>query len=56
VAGGLLVGAFALAQAWCGYFNRWRHLAVENFFVYWTFTAVHWLLIGTVLYVTPYVA
>ena len=42
-------------QAWLGYFNRWRHLAVENLANYWLFTAANWLVLVVVLYVTPYV-
>jgi heme/copper-type cytochrome/quinol oxidase subunit 3 len=51
---GLLIGAFTQAQAWMGYFNRWRHLAVENLANYWTFSVVHWLVVAAVLYASPY--
>jgi len=52
---GLLISLFTQAQAWLGYFNRWRHLAVQNLANYWTFAAVHWLIVAAVLYVSPYV-
>jgi heme/copper-type cytochrome/quinol oxidase subunit 3 len=52
---GLLIAAFTLAQAWMGYFNRWRHLAVQNMANYWTFGAIHWLVVAAVLYLSPYV-
>ena len=51
---GLLIGLFTQAQAWLGYFNRWRHLAVQNLANYWTFAAVHWLIVAAVLYASPY--
>jgi heme/copper-type cytochrome/quinol oxidase subunit 3 len=52
---GLLISLFAQAQAWLGYFNRWRHLAVQNLAHYWTFAAVHWVIIAAVMYLSPYV-
>jgi cytochrome c oxidase subunit I+III len=52
---GLLISAFAQVQAWMGYFNRWRYLAVQNLANYWTFTVVHWLVVAAVLYASPYV-
>ena len=51
---GLLISLFAQGQAWMGYFNRWRHLAVQNLTNYWTFTVMHWLVVAAVLYVSPY--
>jgi len=51
---GLLISAFTQAQAWLGYFNRWRHLAVQNLANYWTFSVVHWLVVAAVLYASPY--
>ena len=52
---GLLIGLFTQAQAWLGYFNPWRHLAVQNHANYWTFAVVHWLLVAAVLYISPYI-
>jgi len=54
VLGGLLISLFTQAQAWLGYFNRWRHLAVQNLANYWTFAVVHWLIVAAVLYASPY--
>src|SRR5207237_8490092 len=50
VLGGLLISLFTQAQAWLGYFNRWRHLAVQNLANYWTFAVVHWLVVAAVLF------
>jgi cytochrome c oxidase subunit I+III len=52
---GLLITAVTLLWAWLGYFNRWRHLAVENTAHFWYFVTVHWLVLIGVLYVSPYV-
>ena len=54
VLGGLLISLFTQAQAWLGYFNRWRHLAVQNLANYWTFAVAHWLIVAAVLYGSPY--
>ena len=51
----VLISVFTQAQAWMGYFNRWRHLAVQNLAHYWTFTAVHRLVVAAVVYMSPYV-
>ena len=51
---GLLISLFAQAQAWMGYFNRWRYLAVQNLANFWTFAVVHWLVVAAVLYASPY--
>ena len=51
---GLLISLFTQAQAWLGYFNQWRHLAVQNLANYWTFGVVHWLILAAVLYLSPY--
>jgi heme/copper-type cytochrome/quinol oxidase subunit 3 len=52
---GLLISLFTQAQAWLGYFNQWRHLAVQNLANYWTFGVVHWLVLAAVMYVSPYI-
>ena len=52
---GLLISLFCQAQAWMGYFNRWRHLAVQNLANFWTFATIHWLIVAAVLYLSPYV-
>jgi cytochrome c oxidase subunit I+III len=52
---GLLISVFTQAQAWLGYFNSWRYLAVQNLANFWTFAVVHWLVVAAVLYVGPYV-
>jgi heme/copper-type cytochrome/quinol oxidase subunit 3 len=52
---GLIMAASVALQAWLGYFNRWRHLAVENLANFWLFIAAHWLLLTLVLYVSPHV-
>ena len=52
---GLLISFFTQAEAWMGYFNRWRHLAVQNLTNYWIFAVVHWLIVSAVVYVSPYV-
>jgi heme/copper-type cytochrome/quinol oxidase subunit 3 len=51
---GLLISVFTQAQAWLGYFNGWRHLAVQNLTNFWTFAVVHWLVVALVLYASPY--
>ena len=51
---GLLISLFTQAQAWMGYFNPWRYLAVENLAMFWTFAVVHWLVVAAVLYGSPY--
>jgi heme/copper-type cytochrome/quinol oxidase subunit 3 len=52
---GLVMAASIALQAWLGYFNRWRHLAVENLANYWLFVTAHWLVLLLVLYVSPHV-
>jgi cytochrome c oxidase subunit I+III len=51
---GLMMAGSVALQAWLGYFNRWRHLAIENLANYWLFVAAHWLLLVVVLYVSPH--
>jgi cytochrome c oxidase subunit 3/cytochrome c oxidase subunit I+III len=51
---GLILTAVVGLQAWLGYFNAWRLLAVENVANYWAFVAAHWLVLLVVLYATPY--
>ena len=55
VAMGLIMAGSVALQAWLGYFNRWRHLAVENVANYWLFVTAHWLVLTLVLYVSPHV-
>jgi cytochrome c oxidase subunit I+III len=50
---GLVLGGVVAAQAWLGYFNEWRFLAVENVRNYWLFVSGHWLVVLLVLYVSP---
>ena len=40
-------------QAWLGYFNRWRFAAVENLALYWSFSALAWLVVLAVVYLSP---
>jgi heme/copper-type cytochrome/quinol oxidase subunit 3 len=53
VAGGLLMGVVVQAQAWLGYFNARRYLAVENVALYTSFTAAAWAVVAAVLYLSP---
>jgi cytochrome c oxidase subunit I+III len=46
---GLLMAGVTALQAWLGYFNAWRYLAVENVANFWIFVAIHYaVLIGVV--------
>ena len=55
VAGGMILTGVVLVQAWLGYFDHRRFLAVQNAAIYTAAAAVNWLVLGAVLYVTPYV-
>jgi heme/copper-type cytochrome/quinol oxidase subunit 3 len=52
---GLIMCANVQAQAWLGYFNRWRHLAIQNTAFWWYFLVANGLVCFLVLYLTPYV-
>jgi heme/copper-type cytochrome/quinol oxidase subunit 3 len=54
VLGGLVINGVVQIQAWLGYFNRWRYLAVQNAGLYWYFTGAAWVVIYAVAYVSPY--
>ena len=53
VTGALLMSAVVQAQAWLGYFNIRRYLAVENVALYTSFTAAAWAVVAAVLYLSP---
>ena len=55
VFGGLIMCANVQLQAWLGYFNRWRHLAIQNTAFWWYFLIGNGLLCFLVLYLSPYV-
>jgi heme/copper-type cytochrome/quinol oxidase subunit 3 len=47
--------AFVKVQAWLGFFDDRRHLAVENVVLLWGFTATSAAVTVATLYLTPYV-
>jgi heme/copper-type cytochrome/quinol oxidase subunit 3 len=47
--------AYVKVQAWLGFFNARRHLAVENVSMLWIFTAVSGAVVVATLYLSPYV-
>jgi heme/copper-type cytochrome/quinol oxidase subunit 3 len=51
VAFGLILSGVTTLQAFLGYFNGWRYLAVENLRNYWVFVTAHWAVLLLVLYV-----
>jgi heme/copper-type cytochrome/quinol oxidase subunit 3 len=51
---GMILAGVVLTQAWLGYFDHRRFLAVQNTAIYSAATAVNWLVVAAVLYVTPY--
>ena len=54
VAGGLVMFTVVQLQAWLGYFNRLRFLAVQTTAMFWYFVVVSWLFVLAVAYVSPY--
>ena len=56
VAIGLVMTAVVLVQAWLGYFTRQRYLAIQNLTMYWSFTAVAWLIVVATVHVSPRLA
>ena len=53
-AAGLVMGIVVQLQAWLGYFNRLRFLAVQTTAMFWYFVLVSWLVVLAVAYVSPY--
>jgi cytochrome c oxidase subunit I+III len=53
VAIGLVMTAVVQIQAWLGYFTRLRYLAIQNLSLYWSFSAVTWLVVLVTVYVSP---
>ena len=53
-AGGLVMLVVVQLQAWLGYFNRLRFLAVQTTGMFWHFVVVSWLVVLAVAYVSPY--
>ncbi|MBI4496433.1 MAG: cbb3-type cytochrome c oxidase subunit I [Chloroflexi bacterium] len=53
-AAGLFLSALVQVQAWLGYFNQRRFVAVENIALYWYFVVAAWLATFATLYLTPY--
>ena len=51
--GGLVLDGVVLVQAWLGYFDYRRFLAVQNTALYCGASAVNWLVVAAVLYLTP---
>ncbi len=54
VALAMLISAVVQLQAWLGYFNRYRRVAVQNLAMMWYFNIVAWLVVAAVIYATPY--
>jgi cytochrome c oxidase subunit I+III len=48
---GLIITTVVMLQSWLGYFDSWRHLAVENVRNYWWFVCAHWLVLIIVLFI-----
>jgi cytochrome c oxidase subunit I+III len=51
---GLAAIAFVLAQAWLGFFDRRRHVAIENVALLWSFVAVSGAVTVATLYLSPH--
>jgi heme/copper-type cytochrome/quinol oxidase subunit 3 len=54
VFGGMIMCANVQLQAWLGYFNRWRHLAIQNTAFWQYFLIANGAVAFLVLYVSPY--
>jgi heme/copper-type cytochrome/quinol oxidase subunit 3 len=52
---GLIMSAVVQVRAWLGHFDARRHLAVQNFGLYWHFVDVVWLFVFASLYLSPHV-
>lgn len=54
----LILGAFmllfVLARAFAGHFSRERNVAVRNSVLYWHFVDVIWVLVVSILYLSPH--
>lgn len=53
VAAGLLMNLFLQVRAWLGHFNAKRRDAVENVSLYWHFIDGVWIVILSLLYLSP---
>ena len=51
---GLLVSAYVQVRAWKGDFDELRHVAVQNFAMYWHFVDAMWVLILATVYLSPH--
>jgi cytochrome c oxidase subunit I+III len=54
VIGGLVLLGVVLVQAWLGYFDARRFLAIQNAAIYCAAIFANWLVVFGVLYATPY--
>jgi heme/copper-type cytochrome/quinol oxidase subunit 3 len=50
---GLVMSGWVQARAWRGAFDRYRHVSVQNFAMYWHFVDTVWLFVLLSLYVSP---
>jgi cytochrome c oxidase subunit I+III len=53
VAALILLGVPVGILAWQGYFNRWRHMAVQCIALYWYFVAAMWIPLFATIYLAP---
>jgi cytochrome c oxidase subunit I+III len=51
---GLVMLTVVQIQAWLGYFNRLRYLAIQNVGMFWWFVIVAWWVVLPVAYFSPY--
>lgn len=51
---GLMMNAWVQMRAWQGAFDRYHHVSVQNFVMYWHFVDIVWLFVLTVLYLSPH--
>jgi heme/copper-type cytochrome/quinol oxidase subunit 3 len=54
VAVGLLMSAWVQLRARQGAFDRYRHVSVQNFVMYWHFVDVVWVFVLATLYLSPH--
>ena len=51
---GLLMSAYIQVRAWKGDFDELRHVAIQNFALYWHFVDAMWVLILATVYLSPH--
>ena len=51
---GLLLNLWTQMRSWQGAFDRYRHVTVENFTMYWHFVDAVWGFVLLSLYIAPH--